>query len=116
MGALGHSYQTGTVVVEFLGFGILMITVAATTKKRIAKAGSGIAVSGALLAELLISHEMLNPAVAPAMGLVASPTIWANLLSAVVFSLVFSVIEHTKPAEVYDESVLTPTAKTDDSK
>ena len=64
----------------------------------------------------MVSHEVLNPAVAVAMGLAISPTIWATLLSAVVFSLIFSVIEHTKPAEVHDESVPTPTAKADDSK
>lgn len=116
VGELGHSYQAGTVVAEFLGFGILMITVAATTEKQVAKAGSGIAVGGALLAGLLVSHGVLNPAVALAMGLATSPTIWATLLSAVVFSLIFSVIEHTKPAEVHDESVPTPTAKADDSK
>ena len=94
---------------EFLGFGILMITVAATTEKQVAKAGSGIAVGGALLAGLLVSHGVLNPAVALAMGLATSPTIWATLLSAVVFSLIFSVIERTKPAEVHDESAPTPT-------
>jgi len=116
VGELGHSYQAGTVVAEFLGFGILMITVAATTEKQVAKAGSGIAVGGALLAGLLVSHGVLNPAVALAMGLATSPTIWATLLSAVVFSLIFSVIERTKPAEVHDESVSTPTAKADDSK
>ena len=116
VGELSHNYQAGTVVAEFLGFGILMITMAATTEKQVAKAGSGIAVGGALLAALLVSHGVLNPAVALAMGLATSPTIWATLLSAVVFSLIFSVIEQTKPAEAHDESVLTPTARADDSK
>ena len=114
MGALNHSYQAGTVVAEFLGFGILMITVAATTEKQVAKAGSGIAVGGALLAGLLVSHGVLNPAVTLAMGLATSPTIWATLLSAMVFSLIFSIMERTKPAEVHDESV--PTPENNDSK
>ncbi|TDN40567.1 hypothetical protein A8B98_14175 [Hymenobacter sp. UV11] len=116
VGELGHSYQAGTAAAEFVGFGILMITVAATTEKQVAKAGSGIAVGGALLAGLLVSHGVLNPAVALAMGLATSPAMWATLLSAVVFSLIFSVIERTKPAEVEDGPVHTPKAQADDSK
>ncbi len=101
VGELGHSYAAGTAAAEFVGFGILMITVAATTEKQVAKAGSGIAVGGALLAGLLVSHGVLNPAVALAMGLGTSPAVWATLLSAIVFSLMFSVIERTAPAEVH---------------
>ncbi|MDJ0366719.1 aquaporin [Hymenobacter sp. H14-R3] len=115
VGELGHSYQAGTIAAEFVGFGILMLTVAATTEKQVAKAGSGIAVGGALLAGLLVSHGVLNPAVALAMGLAASPAVWATLLSAVGFSLVFSVIERTKPAEVEADSAPTPKARADDS-
>ncbi len=115
VGELGHSYQAGTFTAEFVGFGILMVTVAATTEKQVAKAGSGIAVGGALLAGLLVSHGVLNPAVALAMGLVTSPAVWATLLSAVVFSLLFSVIERTKPAEVHDDSAPTPKIQGADS-
>lgn len=116
VGDLGHSYQAGTIAAEFVGFGILMITVAATTEKQVAKAGSGIAVGGALLAGLLVSHGVLNPAVALAMGLVTSPAVWATLLSAVVFSLLFSIIERTKPAEVKDKPAPTSEASADDSR
>lgn len=114
VGELGHGYQSGTVAAEFVGFGILMVTVAATTEKQVAKAGSGIAVGGALLAGLLVSHGVLNPAVALAMGLATSPAMWATLLSAVAFSLLFSLIQRAKPAEVEDEPALTPKAAADD--
>ena len=116
VGKLGHGYQAGPAAAEFVGFGILMLTVAATTEKQVAKAGSGIAVGGALLAGLLVSHGVLNPAVALAMGLATSPAVWATLLSAGVFSLLFSVIERTKPAEVEDDSAPTPNAQADDLK
>ena len=102
VGALGHGYAAGTAAAEFVGFGILMITVVATTEKQVTKAGSGIAVGGALLAGLLLSHGVLNPAVALAMGLGTSPAMWATLLSAAIFSLLFSVIAETAPAEVHD--------------
>ena len=115
VGELGHSYQAGTAAAEFVGFGILILTVAATTEKQVVKAGSGIAVGGALLAGLLVSHGVLNPAVALAMGLPASPAVWATLLSAVVFSLLFSLIERTKPAEVHNNSAPTPKDQADDS-
>lgn len=105
VGELDHNYQTDTIVAEFLSFGILMTTVAATTAKQVTITGSGIAVGKALLAGLLVSDGVLNPAVALAMGLATSPTIWATLLSALVFSLIFSVIEQTKPAEVHEELV-----------
>jgi len=113
VGELGHSYAAGTVAAEFVGFGILMITVAATTEKQVAKAGSGIAVGGALLAGLLVSHGVLNPAVALAMGLGTSPAVWATLGSAVVFSLVFSLIGSTAPAEVHDDDKPAPKPPTD---
>lgn len=84
-----------------------MITVVATIEKQVAKAGSGIAVGSALLAGLLVSHGVLNPAV----GLATSPAVWATLLSAVAFSLVFSIIECTKPAQVEDSSASAPEAQ-----
>ena len=113
VGELGQSYHAGTAAAEFVGFGILMVTVASTTEKQVAKAGSGIAVGGSLLAGLLVSHGVLNPAVAVMMGLASSPAVWATLLSAVAFSLLFSVIQHTKPAEVKDDSKSTAEATAD---
>jgi aquaporin Z len=100
VGNLSSDYKAGSAIEEFIGFGILMLTVASTTEKQVSKAGSGIAVGGALLAGLLISNGVLNPAVAIAMGLASSPAVWAALVSAVVFSLLFSLFEGAKPPEV----------------
>ena len=38
-----------------------------------------------------------------AMGLGTLPAVWATLLSAIIFSLLFSVIAGTAPAEVHDD-------------
>ena len=93
-------YQAGSAGAEFLGFGILMLAVAATTEDKVSKAGSGIAVGGSLLAGLLVSKGVLNPAVAIAMGLASSPALWATLLSGVAFGWLFSLFERAKPPEV----------------
>ena len=93
-------YHAASAGAEFIGFGILMLTVAAATEKKVTKAGSGIAVGGALLAGLLLSGGVLNPAVAVAMGLALSPALWATLLSGVAFGLLFTLFENAKPPEV----------------
>ncbi|OGX90976.1 hypothetical protein [Hymenobacter coccineus] len=77
-----------------------MLAVAAATEKKVTKAGSGLAVGGALLAGLLVSGGVLNPAVAIAMGLAGSPAVWATLLSGVAFGLLFSLFEPAKPPKV----------------
>ena len=100
VGELGHNYHAGTMATAFVGFSILMVTVAATPEKQVAVAGSGIALGGALLAGLLVSNGVLNPAVALAMDLTTSPAMWATVLSAVVFSLLFPLVQHTKHTEV----------------
>ena len=100
LGTLPGNYSAGTVGAEFLGFGILMLAVVATTDKQVSKSGSGLAVGGALLAGLLVSKGILNPAVGLAMGLGATPAVWAPLLSGVVFALLFSLFERAKPATV----------------
>ena len=96
VGELG-SYESGGVAAEFIGFGILMLAVAAVTEKKVAAAGSGIAVGPALIAGLLLSGGVLNPAVAIAMGLLASPAVWAPLLSGVAFALLFAVLKKGTP-------------------
>lgn len=101
---LAGDYKAGTTAAEFIGFGSLILTVAATTENRVSKAGSGIAVGGALLAGLLLSNGILNPAVAIAMGEAASPAVWATIISAVVFGLLFSLFERAKPPETKDQS------------
>ena len=99
VGELLEDYNAGSVSSEFIGFGILMLVVAATTENRVSKAGSGIAVGGALLAGLLLSNGILNPAVAIAMGEAGSPAVYMTVISAVVFALLFSLFEGAKPPE-----------------
>lgn len=96
-GKLAEDYQAGSIGGEFIGFGILMLTVAATTENKVSKSGSGIAVGGALLAGLLLSNGILNPAVAIAMGESVSPAVWATILSGIVFGLMFSLFERARP-------------------
>ena len=102
VGELAEDYNAGSVSSEFIGFGILMLVVAATTENRVAKAGSGIAVGGALLAGLLLSNGILNPAVAIAMGEAGSPAVYMTVISAVVFALLFSLFKQAKPPETKD--------------
>jgi aquaporin Z len=97
VGKLADDYQAGSPGAEFLGFGILMLTVAATTENKVSKSGSGIAVGGALLAGLLLSNGILNPAVAIAMGEAASPATWMTAISGVVFGLLFTLFERARP-------------------
>lgn len=95
------AYKSGTPLAEFVGFGILMLAVAAVTEKRVTAAGSGVAVGPALTAGLLISSGVLNPAVALAMGLgVSSAAVWAPLLSGVVFALLFVLLKKGVPPTV----------------
>lgn len=99
-GLVGHltgGYRAASASAEFLGFGILMLAVAAATEKKVTRAGSGLAVGGALLAGLLVSGGVLNPAVALAMGLAGSPALWATLLSGAAFGWLFSLFERAKP-------------------
>jgi aquaporin Z len=94
------SYAASNIAGEFIAFGILMLTVAAVTEKRVTSAGSGIAVGTALTAGLWISGGVLNPAVAIAMGLGKTHSIWAPLASGVVFSLLFSLLKKGTPPKV----------------
>lgn len=102
VGQLAENYESGSIAAEFIGFGILILVVAATTENRVAKAGSGIAVGGGLLAGLLLSKGILNPAVAIAMGEAASPALWMTVISGIVFGLLFSLIQRAKPPETKD--------------
>lgn len=94
------NYQAGHIAGESIAFGILMLTVAAVTEKRVTSAGSGIAVGTALIAGLWISGGILNPAVAIAMGLGKTVAIWAPLVSGIVFSLLFSFLKKGSPPKV----------------
>ena len=99
VGTLASDYQAGTIGAEFIGFGLLMLIVAATTENKVTKAGSGIAVGGALLAGLLLSGGILNPAVAIAMEEAGSPALWATVISGIAFAGLYSLFEQAKPPE-----------------
>jgi aquaporin Z len=101
-GKLADDYQSASIGAEFIGFGILMLTVAATTENKVSKSGSGIAVGGALLAGLLLSNGILNPAVAIAMGEALSPALWITPVSGIVFGLLFSLFEKARPPKKED--------------
>ncbi len=101
-GKLAEDYHAGSSGAEFIGFGILILAVAATTENKVSKAGSGIAVGGALLAGLLLSNGILNPAVAIAMGEAGSPAVYMTVISGIVFGLLFSLFERAKPPETKD--------------
>jgi len=97
IGTLATQYKAGSAVAEFIGFGILILTVAATTENKVSKSESGIAVGSALLAGLLLSNGILNPAVAIAMGEAGSPALWATVISGMAFGLLFLLFERVKP-------------------
>lgn len=94
------SYSSASIVAEFIGFGILMLAVAAVTEKRVTAAGSGVAVGPALMAGLFISGGVLNPAVAIAMGLATSPAVWVTPLSGVAFALLYILLKKGIPPKV----------------
>jgi aquaporin Z len=99
IGTLG-TYDSPGAAAEFIGFGILMLAVAAVTEKRVTAAGSGMAVGPALMAGLFISGGVLNPAVAVAMGLTTSPAVWATPVSGVVFALLYVLLKKGIPPKV----------------
>ena len=91
------AYASASAVEEFVGFGMLMLAVAAVTEKRVTSAGSGVAVGPALIAGLLMTGGVLNPAIAIAMGLARSPAVWATVLSGAAFSLLYEVLKRGTP-------------------
>jgi aquaporin Z len=102
VGKLAEDYHSASIGAEFIGFAILMLTVAATTENKVSKSGSGIAVGGALLAGLLLSNGILNPAVAIAMGEGLSPALWITPISGIVFGWLFSLFERARPPKAKD--------------
>ncbi len=102
-GHLASHYAAANPIAEFLGFGVLMLTVVAVSEKNVPQAGSGIAIGGALAAGLVMSRGILNPAVAIAMGQALSPATWATLLSGICFCLLYKLYEvKQKPTEKKD--------------
>jgi aquaporin Z len=91
IGDLG-SYSAGRPVGEFVGAGLLVLTVVAVSDKWVPKAGGGVAIGAALGAGLLLTNGVLNPAVALAMGLGRSPALWAAALGGVAFAALFDLL------------------------
>jgi len=91
IGDLG-SYSAGKPVGEFVGAGLLVLTVVAVSDKWVPKAGGGVAIGAALGAGLLLTNGVLNPAVALAMGLGRSTALWAAALGGVAFAALFDLL------------------------
>ena len=91
IGDLG-SYSAGRPVGEFVGAGLLVLTVVAVSDKWVPQAGGGVAIGAALGAGLLLTNGVLNPAVALAMGLERSPALWAAALGGVAFAALFDLL------------------------
>ena len=92
VGAL-PAYHAGGPWAEGFGFAFLMLTVVAVSDKYVPRAGTGLAIGAALAAGLLTSKGIINPAIAVAMGQALTPGTWAPLVSAVVFTVLFTLIE-----------------------
>jgi len=91
---------------EVVGVGFLVLTVLAVSTKFVPKSGSGIAIGAALLAGLLATRGVLNPAVALAMGLGATPALWGPLVGALIFgplALLYLPSGDNKPAPATDK-------------
>jgi len=91
---LATSYAAGSVGGEFFGFGILMLGVLATVGGYLPKSASGLTIGGALLAGLLTTGGVLNPAVALGLGVagLAPWAIWAPIVGALVFAAIFRAL------------------------
>ena len=93
--ALGvhRTYHAAGPWAEGFGFAFLMLTVVAVSDKYVPRAGTGLAIGAALAAGLLTSNGIINPAIAVAMGQALTPGTWAPLVSAVVFTVLFMLVE-----------------------
>ncbi len=78
-------YATASPAGEVIGVGFLVLTVLAVSTKFVPKSGSGIAIGAALLAGLLATRGVLNPAIALAMGLGGTSALWGPLVGALIF-------------------------------
>lgn len=107
LGAPLPRYAAAGAAGEFVGVGFLVLTVLAVSAKAVPKSGSGVAIGAALLAGLLATHGVLNPAIALAMGLGLSAALWAPLAGALVFAplaVLYLPTAGGKPAPVGDDT------------
>jgi len=107
-------YAAAGAVGEFVGVGFLVLTVLAVSTKYVPKSGSGVAIGAGLLAGLLTTRGVLNPAIALAMGLGLSAGLWAPLAGALVFaplSLLYLPTAGGEPAPAGDGKKEAPTRR-----
>jgi len=100
------SYAAAPPAGEVIGVGFLVLTVLAVSTKFVPKSGSGVAIGAALLAGLLTTRGVLNPAIALAMGLGGTPALWGPLAGALVFgplALLYLPSSDKKPAPSADK-------------
>ena len=102
IGDLG-TYNAGRPVGEFVGAGLLVLTVVAVSDKWVPKAGGGVAIGAALGAGLLLSNGVLNPAVALALGQGRSPALWAAALGGIAFAALFDLLSVKQEKEEQQE-------------
>jgi aquaporin Z len=79
---------------ELLGVGFLIVAVLAVTGGYVPQAASGLTIGGGLLAGLVTTKGILNPAIAFAMGQATSApwALWAPLAGALLFAGIFRVL------------------------
>ena len=102
--------SAGKPVGEFVGAGLLALTVVAVSDKWVPKAGGGVAIGAALGAGLLLSGGVLNPAVALALGLGRSPALWAAALGGMAFAALFDLLSVKQAEEERSEQALEKSA------
>ena len=79
---------------ELLGVGFLIVAVLAVTGGYVPQAASGLTIGGGLLAGLLTSKGILNPAIAFAMGQTTSApwALWVPIVGALLFAGMFRAV------------------------
>jgi aquaporin Z len=103
IGDVAGGAAAGRPVGEFVGAGLLVLTVAAVSDKWVPKAGGGVAIGAALGAGLLVTNGVLNPAVALAMGLGRTPALWAAALGGIAFAALFDLLSAKQGQEEKQE-------------
>jgi len=102
---------------EFVGFGLLMLAVLATTGKYLPSVDSGLVIGAALLGGLLTTNGILNPAVAIAMGQATSApwALWVPIIGAIIWAAIFRAdipFDAVAPAPAYAEEPPLPVQQT----
>ncbi len=103
IGDVASGAAAGRPVGEFVGAGLLVLTVVAVSDKWVPKAGGGVAIGAALGAGLLLTNGVLNPAVALALGLGRTPALWAAALGGIAFAALFDLLSAKQGQEEEQE-------------